>query len=422
MKNSTAKKLKQVPSGYLIIGVDPHKKKHAVVVMTQDAIVQTKFKFTNSRSGFEEVLERARAEMFGTDSKGVIFAIETASHYWRNLAYFLDEHGIPFRLINPFTLKRRREGEDINRRKNDFRDAEMAAELLRTGKFIETRLPYGVYAELRATYKAYRRLVKERARYTNLLKGLLDGLFPEFTQVFKNPCGKTALTMLSLCPAPRVIARMKLEDFVDSIKKEFQGRAPKVRKLHAIHSIAQTSIGIDSAAESVSAELSLLVQRIRLNVEQIEKTEDMLIGLVNSIKDSRYLLSIRGLSYITVAGLLAELGPLSSYQNVGQLIKMAGTNPTESESAGKRGSHTPMSKKGRPGLRWCIWAAAISLLRHNPDFTSWAKDRLERPVHAHPLKKREVIGALANRLLRLAYALVRNQTMYRVPQLAETLI
>ncbi len=35
MKNSTAKKLKQVPEGYLIIGVDPHKKKHAVVVMTQ---------------------------------------------------------------------------------------------------------------------------------------------------------------------------------------------------------------------------------------------------------------------------------------------------------------------------------------------------------------------------------------------------
>jgi transposase len=97
------------------------------------------------------------------------------------------------------------------------------------------------------------------------------------------------------------------------------------------------------------------------------------------------------------------------------VIKMAGSNPVESESAGKRGSHTPMSKKGRPGLRWCIWAAAISLLRHNPDFRLWAKRRRERPVHAHPLKKMEVIGAAANRLLRLAYGLVRKQTMYQVP-------
>ncbi len=199
MQNTAARKLKQVPEGYLVIGVDPLKKKHAVVVMTQDAVVQTKFKFTNSRDGFEEALQRVRVEMPKTGSTGVIFAIETASHYWRNLAYFLDDHGIPFRLVNPFTLKRRREGEDINRRKNDFRDAEMAAELLRTGKFIETRLLRGVCAQLRATYNAYRRLVKERARYTNLLKGLLDGLFPEFTLVFKNPCGKTALTVLSFC-------------------------------------------------------------------------------------------------------------------------------------------------------------------------------------------------------------------------------
>lgn len=419
MKNSTAKKLKQVPEGYLIIGVDPHKKKHAVVVMTQDAIVQTKFKFNNSRNGFEEVLQRVRVEMLKTGSKGVIFAIETASHYWRNLAYFLDGHGVPFRLVNPFTLKRRREGEDINRRKNDFRDAEMAAELLRTGKFTSTRLLYGVYAQLRATYNAYRRLVKERTRHTNLLKGLLDGLFPEFTQVFKNPCGKTALTMLSLCAVPEFIAGMKLEDFVDSIRKEFKGRAPKVQKLHAIHSIAGTSIGIGAAAESVSVELSLLVQRIRLNTEQIERIEGILVKLVDSIGDSRYLLSIRGLSYITVAGLLAELGPLSYYQNARQLIKMAGTNPIESESAGKRGSRTPMSKKGRPGLRWCIWAAALSLLRHNPDFHYWAKQRQERPAHAHPLRKREVIGATANRLLRLAYVLVRKQILYQVPQMAE---
>ncbi len=33
MKNSAAKKRKQVPVGYLVIGVDPRKKKHAAVVM-----------------------------------------------------------------------------------------------------------------------------------------------------------------------------------------------------------------------------------------------------------------------------------------------------------------------------------------------------------------------------------------------------
>ena len=69
------------------------------------------------------------------------------------------------------------------------------------------------------------------------------------------------------------------------------------------------------------------------------------------------------------------------------------------------------------GLRWCIWTAALSLLRHNPDFRYWAEQRQELPVQSHPLKKRKVIGATANRLLRLAYALVRKQVLYQVPQM-----
>ncbi len=36
MKNTAARKRKQVPEGYVIIGVDPHKKKHAAVAITQD--------------------------------------------------------------------------------------------------------------------------------------------------------------------------------------------------------------------------------------------------------------------------------------------------------------------------------------------------------------------------------------------------
>jgi len=60
MKNTAARKLKQVPMGYLVIGVEPHKKKHAAVVITQDFTTHSKFKFNNSKEGFEMALERAK--------------------------------------------------------------------------------------------------------------------------------------------------------------------------------------------------------------------------------------------------------------------------------------------------------------------------------------------------------------------------
>lgn len=419
MKNTTARKLKQIPVGYLRVGVDPHKKRHAAVAMTQDYTTHSKFKFANSRRGFEEALEYARAEMKKTGSSGVIFAIETASHHWRNFAYFLDEKGIPFRLISQFTLKRRREGKDLNRRKNDFRDAEVAAQLLSSGEFTETRLLQGIYAELRAAYNAYRRLVKEQSRTINLVKGLLDGLFPEFAQVFKDPCGQTALSVLSICPMPKVIAALTEEQF-ENVVRAAHGRRPLMRrKLRALHYAAQFSIGIEAGAQSVSLEISLLAQKLGLIAQQLRSIVETLVRLVDESEEGKYLLSIRGLSYISVAGLLAELGCFRSYRNAKQLIKMAGSNPIELESAGKRASRTPMSKKGRPVLRHCGWTATIPLLRHNPDFRDWARSLRQRPPDANPLKSREIIGAAINKLLRLAFALVKKQAFYQVRQLVE---
>jgi len=419
MENTAAKKRKQVPEGYLIIGIDPHKKRHAAVAITQDFTTRDKFKFDNTREGLEIMLRRVRTGMMKSGCRGVMFAIETGGHYWRNLAYALDEQGIPFRFINQFTLKRRREGKDLNRRKNDYRDSEVAAQLLCTGEFTETKVPQGVYAELRTAHNAYRRLVKERTRIINLVKGLLDALFPEFTHVFKDPCGLTSMSVLSICPIPGVIAGMTEAEFVATIEAKHQGRLMR-RKLRALHYIARTSIGIEAGARSVSSEISFLVEKLELIRRHIRIIERTLVRLVDETEEGKYLLSIRGLNYIAVAGLVAELGCFKAYRSAKQMIKMAGSNPTESESAGKRGIHTPMSKQGRPVLRYCAWTSVIPMLRLNPDFRAWAKQRRERPAHANPLNGREVVGAALNRLLRLAFAMVKNQTYYQVskPELA----
>jgi transposase len=413
MENTAARKRKQVPEGYLVIGVDPHKKRHAAVAITQDFATQAKFKFDNTREGLEMMLDRARAEMVKSGCRGVMFAIETGGHYWRNIAYYLDERGIPFRFINQYTLKRRREGKDINRRKNDYRDSEVAAQLLCTGEFVESVIPQGVYAELRTSHSAYQRLVKERTRITNLVKGLLDALFPEFTRIFKDPGGLTALTVLYTCSIPRVIAEMAEDEFVATIEARHKGRRLMRKKLKALHYSAKTSIGIDAGALSVSSEIAFLVDKFELIRRQICIMEGTLVKLVDETEEGKYLLSIRGLNYIAVAGLLAELGCFKLYRSAKQMIKMAGSNPTESESAGKKKSKTPMSKQGRPLLRYCAWTSVIPMLRFNSDFRAWAKQRRERPAHANPLSGKEVVGAALNRLLRLAFALVKNQTYYQ---------
>jgi hypothetical protein len=56
MHDTAARKRKQVPGGYLIIGIDPHKKRPAAVAITRDFTIQTKFKIDNTN----EALARKR--------------------------------------------------------------------------------------------------------------------------------------------------------------------------------------------------------------------------------------------------------------------------------------------------------------------------------------------------------------------------
>ena len=413
MQNNISRKLGQLRPGDLMVGVDPHKHKHAVISMDQRAVVGTRFKISNDRKGFEHLLMRVEQETGKVGASGIIFAIEAGGHYWRNLAYYLEEQGIPFRLINPFTLKRAREGEDLNRRKNDYRDAIMAAELLRMGKFTETHLPQGDYAELRALDRCHQRLKNEQSRSINLLRGLLDGLFPEFCQVFKDPSGQSAMSVLSTIPVPEAIASVSPEEFIRLVRSGHQGGRLAVGKLVSLHQLASVSVGVRAGALGVATEIRLLVERLRLLAGQVKQTEGRLLELVGKLPEASYALSIKGLGKLAVARLIARIGPLGDYGNAKDLIKLAGSNPTQSESAGKSRSHTPMSKKGRSDLRGLLWQVAMSLLRHNEELRDWAKGMENRSAGANPLHRREIVGAAMNKLLRLYFALVTKRQMYR---------
>ena len=422
MNSTTESKRRQVPDGYLVAGIDPHKKTYTMVLMTKEEKVLTSLKFDSSKNGFELAVKRVDEQIIKSGSKGVVFAMEAGGHYWRNLAYFLNERDIWFCLINPFTAKRLREGKDINRAKSDMRDARVMAELVISNGVPQTHLPQGAYAELRAVYNAYQRLIKERSRIKSRMKSLLDQLFPEFCQIFDNVCSKTAMRVLGYCLAPIDIALMQEAQFIARIREGFTGRALKMQSLKKLYRLAKSSVGAEAGAKGIALELGFMTQQLLVLNEQIEKTKNILQDLLLSIPDSRFILSIMGVGGIAAAGILAEIGPLQSYRNAGQLIKLAGTNPTSWESAGKRHSITHMSKKGRPKLRSCLWIAAISLLRSNPDFKEWSRIRRERELHMHPLKPRETVGAAANRLLRIIYALVKNGSMYCLPQANEVLV
>jgi transposase len=74
--------------------------------------------------------------------------------------------------------------------------------------------------------------------------------------------------------------------------------------------------------------------------------------------------SIDGISALSAAVILAETGDPRRFSSARALVKHAGLNPSQHESATMKGE-TRISRRGRPGLRAAAWRASWSALRHN---------------------------------------------------------
>lgn len=95
------------------------------------------------------------------------------------------------------------------------------------------------------------------------------------------------------------------EQFVNAIRAGHRGLLMR-KKLRTLHHIAETSISIDAGAQSVSSEISFLVEKLHLIKRHIRSIDETLVRLVNETEEGKYPLSINGLNYISVAGLLPD--------------------------------------------------------------------------------------------------------------------
>src|SRR5262249_42971072 len=120
--------------------------------------------------------------------------------------------------------------------------------------------------------------------------------------------------------------------------------------------------GLDVLAREVQravARMDMLTAHMTAVVAEIDV-------LLVDLEEVPYLRTIPGLGWASVAGLLAHGGAITKYHHGGQLIKLAGTNPSRGDSGQTVGRGRRMSHRGRAGLREVLYLATLSCLQHNP--------------------------------------------------------
>ena len=207
---TVARKLAAIKPGSLLAGVDLGLDSLAVVVLAGDGRRVDRFKTDHSREGYAYLSSRLGQLVQPPAVSAVWIGMEPTNYYWKQLGTYLQQQALPFRLVNPYTVHRHREGDQLDRAKDDWRDAWVTphlpvgagvAELLRTGKFTETQLRRGAYAELQIGHATFWRLRQERGRQLTLLTNSLRQVFPEIAHVFKDLTCLTAQAVLRAGPA-----------------------------------------------------------------------------------------------------------------------------------------------------------------------------------------------------------------------------
>jgi len=364
-------------------------------------------------------IEDARKEI---QAERIFIGIESTAHYYEDIVYELGRRGYGVTIINPATTYEER-ASALNWSKTDDLDLYAIAHALIQNKGMENKLPEGAYRKLMKLTRARRSEVQKRALVRIQIRTLMDHIWrdyqgfvevennkPKRRLIFSDFWGKSSLFFMEHFPHPSKLLEFG-EERVWEIAKENKLRI-KETHIQTLLYVAEKSI--NKAMEDVSAELLLL----RLAIQDLRRLDENVAILEKEIEkvllhtDGRLLLTVPGIGVVTAAEFYSELGDISQYDNAGQLIKKAGTNPIIIQSGGTQGFYGRISKQGNKHLRFMVYTVGKSLAQHNKDLRPYYEKLKARGKHA-----RKAFIALGNKFIKIAFSMLKHKKPYESKQL-----
>lgn len=403
----------------LLVVIDAAKYTHKAMFCTfYGEILIQPFEFDASMTGFKKVQELINTERKHHDWKQVVVGIETTGHYYEDLVRRCQSEGYEVRTINAASTAEERKAM-LNHSKTDNIDLMAIVQTVIHGRGTSSELSKGTYQTLRTFTRARRELVQERTSIQNQILTYVDYIFREFqgktvwkggkrkrVTPFSYLFGKAPRYLMRHCLHPTDILSMGEKGLRElSVRENLKLRDRTIQLLldFAEHSISQSK-------DCVAAQQFLLNQKL----DQLEVLDQHIKKLEKKIEDvlmqtaGAVILSVPGIGVVSGAELVAEMGNISDFDHSNQLIKMAGTNPVVKQSGDRSPSYYRVSKQGRKSFRNIVYQVGKSLAVNNPEMKIKYQDLIGRGKHS-----RQAYIALGNRMIRLAFSMIKHQTLYR---------
>jgi transposase len=393
------------PSSFLyVVGIDIGSETCLFTILTpQRKVVLKPTEMANLASGFDLLQERLTR--LGGAPAQIVVGLEATSRYGENLFHWLQHQGYRLCLLHPRQTHEFAKQRGL-RAKTDRLDAGTIARVLLSGEARIGYVPDEQVASYRELVRLHTQLSDELTRDKNEIQSLLVVLFPEFTQVFADPCRLTATAVLRAYPSAGAIHTAG----VDAIAAILRATAPRNYGRQTAERL------VDLASHSVSSGLALSARSLSLKIwcEQLASTAAHLQAIDQAID---HLLeddpSVNGLQSVlefgtqTVAVLRAELGDLARFQRLDQVVAYAGMD-VEIKQSGKWQGQAKLSKRGSGLIRCTLYMAAMRCT-HLPGSAFGA---YYHRLLARGMRKMSALVAVMRKMLVIAAYLLRTGEDY----------
>lgn len=377
-----------------LVGIDIAKYNHQCFIATKHGEVISEFSFDNNLVGFKQLQNKLAVLDHSLEIK---IGLEATGHYGNNLKQFISANGYTFVEFNPFLAKQFFRSTTIRKTKTDKVDARLISKMLMSIDYETLHVKYYHINELKSLTRTRNTLIRNRSKYLVQVTNSLDIKFPEFKPFFNNRLGKTALYMLKHYKTKLKISRITkvgYEKLYNLSRGSFS--YPKFLKLR---NLANNSVGIDSDSHSMI--ISNYISLIESTNEALKQIEEEITALMNLTNTK--LTSIPGVSILSAATILAEIGDIKNFSNPAKLIAFAGFDVAIYQS-GEKECYGRLVKRGSKVLRTTVWNLVMGSIRLIPTITDYYhKKRAEGKHH------RVIQASISRKLIRIIYHLETNK-------------
>jgi len=391
-----------------LVAIDIGKAFHAVLVEGGDGKRQ-QFRMANHGEDYDRLVVFLR----GLPGPARI-ALEPTGDFHRTLAHRLLREGFSVVSVSSVAGARYREALFNSWDKNDPKDAHVILQLLKHGlvQHYHDPLLAGDH-DLQELAKTYHQIVLARKRLADsLLNHYLPLYFPEMGRYWESTRVEWFVAFLEQFPTPAAVQALPKEAFVRAAWAVVGRKVNKQAKLEELYALAQRSIALPVAVDSVAIEtFRLQLAQLRRLAELRQTLEARAHALLKDRADFQRLCSLPGVAAILALVILAEGGDLRRFPHHRQFLKYCGLDLAKCQSGQFRGRER-LSKRGNARLRMAFWMAAQRAVRMNENSFRDKYERYTRQDPGNPDVRRKALTAVAAKMARVAYAIVKHDQPY----------